>query len=118
MPEIKNEKPEEYRETEELVRKSFMGVYQPLSSEHLILHKLRKSSDYDSFLSRIMLENGKIIGQIAYVRSDIVNKDTGERIKAGGFGPVCIDPERQKQGFGEMLINHTLLLAEERVINI
>lgn len=115
MPEIRIEKPEDYRETEELVRRSFMGVYQPLSSEHLILHKLRKSSDYDSKLSRILAEYGKIIGQIAYVRSDIVNRDTGERIKAGGFGPVCIDPERQKEGLGIAYQPHSFTCPGRRI---
>lgn len=38
---IRLEKEEDYREVEELVRKSFWNVYMPGCTEHFVLKKLR-----------------------------------------------------------------------------
>ena len=38
---IRLEKPEEYRQVENLVREAFWNVYQPGCVEHYLLHQLR-----------------------------------------------------------------------------
>lgn len=53
---IRLEKEEDYREVEELVRKSFWNVYRPGCTEHFVLKKLREAPN---FISELDFVDGK-----------------------------------------------------------
>jgi putative acetyltransferase len=107
---IRNEREKDYRIVEELTREAFWNLYVPGCSEHFILHNLRKSSDFIPELDFIAEKEGQIVGQIAYSRGIIRDKEGSEK-KIISFGPVSVLPGFQKQGIGSGLINHTISIA-------
>lgn len=111
---IRNERPEDYRQTENTVREAFWNVYMPGCSEHLILHKFRNHKDYIEEISEIMTYDEKIIGQIMFSVSSLKNQKSGEERRACSFGPVSMLPEFQKHGLGEYLIKRGLDNAKNK----
>ncbi|MGX7107623.1 GNAT family N-acetyltransferase [Hutsoniella sourekii] len=109
---IRSESPADCRQTEELVRESFWNVYQPGCNEHFILKHLRQSPDYLADLSRVMELEGRLIGQIAYVKG-VVDLDQGGQLPVLTLGPMAIHPDYQGQGYGQLLLDKTLELARQ-----
>jgi predicted N-acetyltransferase YhbS len=107
---IRNEKKEDYRTVEQLVREAFWNLYVPGCNEHYILHNLRKSKDFIPELDFVAEEEGQIVGQIAYSRGIIKCKQSKEN-EVITFGPVSVLPAFQKRGIGSALIIHTINLA-------
>lgn len=107
---IRRETPADFRETEELVRRSFWNVYQPGCTEHYILHCFRGRSDFVPELDLVMEKDGVLIGQIMYARSSIL-ADDGARIDTLTFGPVCIHPDFRRRGYGRALIDRSIAMA-------
>lgn len=109
---IRLEKPEDYREVENLVRESFWNVYRPGCLEHYVLHCLRDDKDFVPELDFVMEKNGRIIGQVIYVRAEI-KADDGRRIPIMTMGPICILPEYKRQGYGKALLDYSMEKARE-----
>lgn len=106
------EQPEDYRTVENLTREAFWNVYQPGCMEHYVLHCYREDPDFIPELDFVLETDGKIIGHIMYVHSEIVQED-GTHIPIITFGPVSILPEHQRQGYGKSLIDYSLAQAEK-----
>ena len=66
---IRPEKPEEYREMEELVRSAFWDRYSPGCCEHLIVHNMRVSPAAVPSLCLAAEIGGKLAGAIWYARA-------------------------------------------------
>ncbi|MFS1664570.1 GNAT family N-acetyltransferase [Streptococcus sp. zg-JUN1979] len=111
--EIRNERPSEYREVENLVREAFWNVYQPGCSEHLILHQFRHHDNYLKELSKVIVVDGQIAGQIMYSKAQLRHEVTGELKPIAIFGPFAIAPAYQKKGLGKQLLETTLKEAKE-----
>lgn len=109
---IRNETPVDYRETENLVRKSFWNVYRPGCLEHFVLHELRDASAFVPELDFVMEQDGKIIGQNLFVRTSI-SADDGREIPIMTMGPICIANELKRQGYGKKLLDYSLEKAAE-----
>ena len=109
---LRLEQPEDYRIVENLTREAFWNVYQPGCMEHYVLHCYREDSDFIPDLDFVLETDGKIIGHIMYVHSEIVQED-GTHIPIITFGPVSILPEYQRQGYGKKLIDYSLEQAEK-----
>lgn len=109
--EIRKERPEEYRQTECMTRRAFFNKYRQGCDEHYLVHVLRKHPDYLPGLSRVAVLNGRIIGAILYSKSWVI--DGEKKHETVTFGPLCVDPEYQGCGVGEMLIKETLPLAAD-----
>ena len=67
---IRNEKKEDYRTVEEMIKKAFWNLYVPGCNEHYFVHQVRKSRDYIPELDFVLEEDGKIIGHIIYVKAN------------------------------------------------
>lgn len=93
------EKKEEYREVENLVRKSFWNVYRPGCLEHFVLHQLRNNPDFIAELDYVMELNGKLIGQNIFMKA-VIKADDGSDIPIVTMGPICITPELKRKGYG------------------
>ena len=104
---IRLEKPEEYREVENLVRESFWNVYRPGCLEHYVLKQLRTDPDFVPELDLVMEKSGKIIGQNIFVRTAI-RADDGREIPIMTMGPICIAPDYKRQGYGKILLDASL----------
>ena len=104
---IRPEKEEEYREVEYLVRESFWNVYRPGCSEHFVIHVLRDDPAFVKELDLVMEQEGRLIGQNMFMRT-VINADDGRTIPVLTMGPICITPERKRQGYGKKLLDYSL----------
>ena len=69
---IRPETPADYREAENLTREAFWNVYRPGCLEHYVLHCYRNDPDFIPELDFVMEKDGKLIGQVIYVKAEIV----------------------------------------------
>jgi predicted N-acetyltransferase YhbS len=104
---IRLEKPEDYRNVENLVREAFWNVYRPGCSEHYVIHTLRDDPAFVGKLDFVMEIDGKIIGQNMFMET-VIYSDDGRIIPVLTMGPVCITPELQRKGYGKMLLDYSL----------
>ncbi len=109
---IRNEKPEEFRVVENLVRESFWNVYRPGCLEHFVLHELRNDVDFIKELDFVMEKDGEIIGQNIFMKAKIM-ADDGREIPILTMGPICIKNELKRQGYGKFLLDYSLEKATE-----
>ena len=108
---IRLETPADYREVENLTREAFWNVYRPGCLEHYVLHTFRGKSEFIPDLDFVMELDGKIIGHIMYVHSEI-RSDGGEIFQIMTFGPISIHPDYQRQGCGKILLDYSMEKAK------
>jgi len=104
---IRLEKPEDYREVENLVRESFWNVYRPGCSEHYVIHVLRDDPAFVKELDFVMEQNGELIGQNMFMRT-CIDADDGQAIPVLTMGPIGITPELKRHGYGKKLLDYSL----------
>ena len=109
---IRNEKKEDYRAVENLIRESFWNVYRPGCLEHYVIHKLRDDAAFIPELSFVMELDGKLIGQNVFMKA-IIKADDGRDIPIMTMGPICIANELKRKGFGKILLDYSLEKAKE-----
>ena len=109
---IRLERKEDHRETESLVREAFWNVYRPGCLEHYVLHQLREDPAFVPELNFVMEQNGRLIGQNMFMRA-VIRADDGREIPILTMGPICIAPERKRQGYGKLLLDYSLEKAAE-----
>lgn len=109
---IRNECERDFRKVEELTREAFWNLYVQGCDEHYLVHILRNHPDFISDLDFVAVCGDKIIGNIMYAKSYIVD-ELNNRIDTITFGPVSVLPEYQKQGVGSALIQHSKKIATE-----
>lgn len=109
---IRLETRSDYRQVECLTREAFWNVYRPGCLEHYILHTFREDTAFIPELDFVMEKDGRIIGHVMYVRSAI-QADDGRVIPTMTFGPISIAPDHQGQGYGTILLRHSMEAAEK-----
>lgn len=109
---IRNETEVDYKTVEKITRDAFWDVNFPGCDEHYIAHILRGHEDFIPELDLVAELDGRIIGNIMYTRSVLVDENGGEK-EILTFGPVCIVPEFQRMGYGKRLIGYSLEKAAE-----
>lgn len=109
---IRNERKEEYREVENLVREAFWNVYRPGCLEHYVLNQLRNDPAFVPELDFVMEKDGKLIGQNIFMKTSI-QADDGRKIPIMTMGPIGILPECKRQGYGKILLDYSLEKAME-----
>ncbi|MDD6729293.1 MAG: N-acetyltransferase [Eubacteriales bacterium] len=109
---IRLETPADYAEVENLVREAFWNVYRPGCLEHYVLHTLRDNDDFVPELDFVMVKDGRIIGQNAFVKTHI-HADDGREISIMTMGPICIAPEFKRQGYGKILLDYSIEQAKK-----
>lgn len=108
---IRNERPEDFRNVEEMARNSFWNVYQPGCTEHYVLHCFRNDPDFVSQLDFVMELDGEIVGQIIFVRAH-VDLDNGGKLPVMTFGPLCIAEGYKRKGYGKILLDYAVEQAK------
>lgn len=109
---IRNEKKEDYRTVENLIRESFWNVYRPGCLEHYVIHTLRNDEAFIPELGFVMELDGEIIGQNMFMGANI-KADDGRDIPIMTMGPICIAPELKRKGYGKILLDYSLEKAKE-----
>lgn len=113
---IRHEEEKDYRIVEEITREAFWNLYFPGAVEHLLVHNIRKHPDYIPELSYVIELDDQIIGSIFYTKAKVIDKE-GVAHPIITFGPVSISPAYHRQGFGRMLIEHSLAEAKRLGFN-
>lgn len=108
---IRREEPADWFDTELMTKRAFWNKYHRGCDEHYLVHKLRNDSAYLPELSRIAVKDGKIIGAIFYAKSCVKEGTITHEVVT--FGPLCVDPEWQGSGVGEILLRETMPLVKE-----
>ena len=109
---IRLETESDYRQTENLVREAFWNVYKPGCVEHYVLHCLRNDKDFIPALDFVMEKDGKLIGQVVFMKAEI-KADDGRNIPIVTFGPIGIHPDFKRKGYGKILLDYAFYKAEE-----
>ncbi|MDO4548603.1 MAG: N-acetyltransferase [Clostridia bacterium] len=108
---IRLEVPADYAEVENLVREAFWNVYRPGCLEHYVLHCLRDDEDFIPQLDFVMEKDGRIIGQVIYMKAWI-DADDGRRVPIMTMGPIGILPEYKRRGYGKALLDYSMEKAK------
>lgn len=104
---IRNEKPSDYRAVEILTRNAFWNLYIPGCHEHYVAHILREHEDFVPELDLVAeTDEGKIVGSVMYTKAKLTD-EKGAVQTILTFGPLCVDPEHQRQGISKKLLNQT-----------
>lgn len=109
--EIRMESSEDWHAVERMTQRSFWNKHSRGCDEHYLVHKLWQHQDYLPAISRIACKGDEVIGSIMYSKAYVQDGDKRHDIVT--FGPLCIDPEWQGCGVGEMLLKETMELAAE-----
>ncbi|WP_243281441.1 GNAT family N-acetyltransferase [Clostridium sp. D53t1_180928_C8] len=109
---IRKEKAGDYYDVELTTQRAFWNRHGVGCCEHYLVHKLREDKDYLPELSRIAVKDGEIIGCIMYSKSQIKDGENIQDIIT--FGPLCVKPEWQRCGVGEILLNETIEIAKNQ----
>lgn len=109
---IRQEEEKDYKTTENLVREAFWNVYCPGCKEHYVLHRYRNDPGFVTELDFVMKKDGKMIGQIIYVRSELICDDD-KKLPVMTFGPISIAPDYKRKGYGKMLLDFSMERAKK-----
>jgi len=112
---IRLENPKDYRTVEELAREAFWGFMDNTTcdGEHLLIHKLRKTTAFIPELDFVAEIEGKIVGHVIYSRAKVVTPK-GTEIEVINLGPISVLPEYQRKGVGSALIHHSVVVAASK----
>ena len=106
MIKIRNEKESDYKAVEEITRKAFYNLYVPGCVEHYLVHTMRGHEDFIPELDFVIELDDQVIGNIMYTKARLVD-EAGTEKEILTFGPVSIDPEYQRAGYGKLLLEHS-----------
>jgi predicted N-acetyltransferase YhbS len=103
---IRPETPEDYRETENMLREAFWDLYKPGCDEHLIIHKLRESPAFIKELDFVACDGRRIVGMVICPKAKVVNEHNQEFTVLSLV--VGVLPPYQKKGIGSMLMRKAI----------
>ncbi|MCL2427536.1 MAG: N-acetyltransferase [Oscillospiraceae bacterium] len=113
---LRLERPEDYDAVEEVAREAFWdGSWEAeprITEIPLLISRLRDCSSYVPELHYLAELDGKLVGQIIYTTSKVVD-DNGTEHEMLTFGPLSVLPECQSQGVGKALMQHTFTKAKK-----
>jgi len=108
---LRLEEEKDYFIVENITREAFWNHHVPGCDEHLVIHNLRKTNEFIKELDFVAINNNKIVGNIVYAKSKVINDDMEYTVLT--FGPISVLPEYQNNGIGSKLIKHTVKLSKE-----
>lgn len=103
---IRNEEPQDYETVETMTRDAFYNLYVPGCVEHYLVHIMREHEDFLRELDFVLELDGKVVGYIMYTKATLTD-EAGNVKNILTFGPLCIEPDHQRRGFGKLLMQHS-----------
>ena len=110
---LRQELPNDYNETENVIREAFWNHYTPACNDHFLIHIMRNCPAFVPELDIVAVDNNRIIGSSMCLRA-YIDSDNGKRYEILSLGPIGVLPEYQRQGIGGMMIAHTKQIAKDR----
>ena len=111
MIELRQERPEDYFETENVIREAFWNRYTPACNDHYLIHVMRECGTFVPELDLVAVDGEKIVGNSMCLKS-YIDGDDGRRYEVLSLGPIGVLPEYQKKGIGGMLLAKTKEIAK------
>lgn len=109
---IRQERPSDYEEVYELVKKSFATTTFSDGTEQDYLNQVRQK---DSFIIELSLvaedDSGKIVGQIVLYETDITTPQG--IITELLLSPICVHPDYFRRGIARLMMNESFLIAKK-----
>lgn len=112
MIKIRNEEEADFKLVEKITRKAFYNIYIPGCVEHYLVHIMRQHEDFIPELDFVIELDGQVIGNIMYTKSRLVDENGVEK-EILTFGPISIDPEYQRMGYGSRLMEYSFEQAKQ-----
>lgn len=109
---IRNETEKDFGKVEMLIREAFWNVNFPGCNEHYVAHVIRSHEDFIPELDLVAELDGKIIGNVMYTKSKLVD-EAGNEKDILTFGPLAVLPRYQRMGVGKALLEHSFDIAEK-----
>ena len=103
---IRRERTDDWKAVEELTRRAFYNIYIPGCVEHYLVHIMRGHEDFIPELDFVAELDGRVIGSIMYTKA-VLTDGAGSQKDILTFGPVCIEPEYQRRGYGKLLMEYS-----------
>ncbi|WP_313892056.1 N-acetyltransferase [Psychrobacillus sp.] len=108
---IRQERYEDYKEAEAVVKHAFTKMEFSDQTEHELVARIRKSTAFIPELSLVAVDNSGIVGHILLSKIAIKGNDTA--VESLALAPVSFLPEHQHKGIGSLLIREALKIAKE-----
>ncbi|MEK3856245.1 GNAT family N-acetyltransferase [Cytobacillus sp. FSL H8-0458] len=109
---IRQELPEDYDSTEEMVKEAFLNEEYSNKTEHFLVKRLRNSDAFIPELSLVALTQAKeVVGHI--LLSKIKIKDGEKAADSLALAPLSVRPDYQGKGIGSQLIRIAFTKAKE-----
>ena len=100
----------DYYEIEYLAKRAFWNLNMPGCDEHYLVHRIFRDANYVPGLSFVAKANEHIVGVILYTKCRLETKQKDVDVLT--FGPLCVDPEYQRQGIGKTLLLESIAKAK------
>lgn len=91
--------------------RAFWNMHGPGCNEHFLVHILRNADCYVPELSRVAVEDGRIVGVIMYSKAKVVDGENVHEVLT--FGPLAVEPTCHNSGIGAKLLQETIPLARD-----
>ncbi len=109
---LREERPADRRETEEVTREAFFNRYGPGCTEHYVVHLLRKEPDFEPWHSIVAEYDGAVIGH-ALITPSLIHLDRGGEERGLTVGPLTVLPAASLRGVGSALMREALEQARK-----
>jgi predicted N-acetyltransferase YhbS len=109
---IKQEQPEDYSTTEQVVKRAFSTVEFSDKQEHFLVERIRKSDAFIPELSLVAFnQENELVGHILLSKIKII--DGLNTVDSLALAPVSVVPEFHRKGIGSKLILASLEKAKQ-----
>ncbi|NIK76649.1 putative N-acetyltransferase YhbS [Paenibacillus castaneae] len=112
---IRQERFDDYKTTEEVVKNAFANMEFSDQAEHELVSRIRKSDTFIPELSLVAItkdsDSTEIVGHILLSTIKIINDNQSAESLA--LAPVSVLPHYQRKGIGRLLILEALRIAKE-----
>ena len=112
MIKLRQETPNDYWETENVIREAFWNHYTPACNDHYLIHIMRDCPAFIAELDIVAVDEdeNKIVGASMCLKS-YIRGDDGNEYEVLSLGPIGVLPAYQGRGIGGMLIKRTKEIA-------
>jgi len=108
---VRQESEQDYKTTEDVVKKAFENAEHSDNKEHELVARLRKSEMFIPELSLVAEHNGEVLGHIMLTKLSINNNTN--KYNSLALAPVSVLPEWQNKGIGSRLITESIKTAKK-----